>query len=106
MTNTFGIPVKELVAEYLINIPASRDDRMTLLAMMWEDECSLLGIETLPDFFKAMTEHKLMNAETIRRVARKLQADYPELAASPEAQAKHAELEKVIRANKGEVPNQ
>lgn len=106
MTNTFGIPVKELVAEYLINIPASRDDRMTLLSMMWQDECSLLGIETLDNFFEAMTQHKLMNAETIRRVARKLQAEHPELAASPEALAKHQKLENVIRANKGEIPNQ
>jgi hypothetical protein len=105
MKNTFNIPVKELVAEYLIAIPESRDDRMTLLSMMWEDECSILGITTLDEFFKAMTQHKLMNAETIRRVARKVQADYPELAASPEAQAINNEYENIIRTNKGEMPN-
>lgn len=105
MKNTFNLPVKELVAEYLLAIPESRDDRMTLLSMMWEDECSILGIETLPDFFKAMTEHKLMNAETIRRVARKLQADYPELAASPEARERNASYENIIRTNQGEIPN-
>lgn len=105
MNNTFNIPVKELVAEYLINLPSSRDDRMTLLSMMWQDECTLLGIETLDDFFLAMREHRLMNAETIRRVARKLQADYPELAASPEAQQRNTSYENIIRANNGELPN-
>ena len=105
MKNTFNLPVKELVAEYLLAIPESRDDRMTLLSMMWEDECSILGIETLDDFFKAMREHKLMNAETIRRVARKLQADYPELAASPEARERNAGYENIIRTNQGEIPN-
>jgi len=102
-SNPFDLPVKELVAHYLVNIPELRDDRMLLLSYMWADQADILGITDLQGFIEAMATGRLVNAETIRRCARKLQADYPEFAASPEAQRRNQELEAKMKAGKGEI---
>jgi hypothetical protein len=102
-SNPFDLPVKELVAHYLISVPELRDDRMLLLSFIWQDQAEILGITTLDGFIEAMALGDLLNAETIRRCARKLQAEHPELQASPKQQELNQELEKKIRKNKGEL---
>lgn len=71
--------IVDTVKSILISYPKAKDNDRYINCAVWNRERLNLGITTLDEFFHAYSDGKLTNHDTITRVRRKLQEEFPEL---------------------------
>lgn len=99
----YGLKVADIVELYLREESLLRDDYMSLMAAMWQDQCEELNIKTLDHFFMAMSTGNILNASTVIRASRQLQKENPELRPTPEIQELNRLRQEQIRQRLGNI---